>query len=90
MRIVAPHDLTVSITFTEETLFERTVTLDAGESTSGSFENPDTADSAGVRATLDDESPTTDSVRVGPGTGIRSITVTITEEIRVEILAVRT
>ncbi|MFC5279664.1 hypothetical protein ACFPM1_12980 [Halorubrum rubrum] len=84
------HEVTASVTFEGDSLFERTVALDAGESESGSFENPETVGSARVEATLEDGSPTTDPVRVGPGTGIRSITIRIPEREVVEIRAGRT
>jgi hypothetical protein len=84
------HELAVSIAFDEDSLFERTTTLDTDESTSGSFENPDSAGSASVEARLDEESPTTKSVRVGPGTGIRSVTISISETPEVGIWAGRT
>jgi hypothetical protein len=84
------NEITASVTLEEELLFEQTVTLEAGESTTRSFSNPDSTGSARVEAMLADGSPTTDSVRVGPGTGIRSLTIRISERKVIEIWAGRT
>ncbi|MFB6129614.1 MAG: hypothetical protein ABEJ28_02205 [Salinigranum sp.] len=84
------HELAVTIDFEGETIFEHAATLEAGESTGGSFENPKTAGSARVKTTLDDRPPTTESVGVGPATGIRSVNVTITENGDLLVQATRT
>lgn len=84
------HEITASVTFERELLFEQTVRLNPGASEDKSFKNPDTTGSASVEAMLRGRSPTTNSVRVGTGTGIRSITVRVSESEALEIWTGRT
>lgn len=86
----ASHRLAVTITFDGSTLLDRTVALDPGETASASFDNPDTAGEAQVTVRRSDGSQTSDAVRVGPGTGIRFVTVEVTADGEVRILAART
>jgi hypothetical protein len=70
-----PRRLSVTATFDGATLFEESVTLDPGASVAGEFENPETAGEARVVASLEEGASAETDVRVGPGTGIRSVTV---------------
>jgi len=75
----AQHRLAVTITFDGSTLVDRTATLDAGSAVETAFENPDSAGEATVDAELADGEATTSDVRVGPGTGIRDVTVRVSD-----------
>jgi hypothetical protein len=46
------HEITVSITFEREVLLEETATVEAGESTSRSFTNPETTGAASVETAV--------------------------------------
>jgi len=86
----ASHRLSVTVTFDETALVDVTERLAPGESAATQFENPPSAGPARVEAVLANDRSTSTDVRVGPGTGIRQISVRITPEGTVEAYGART
>jgi hypothetical protein len=84
------HELAITISFEESTLLDQSETLEPGDSIETTIQNPETAGSAQVTATLPNHNPATNDIRVGPGTGIRTINIEITADNSVSIFAGRT
>lgn len=84
------HELSVTISFEESTLLDQSETLEPDDSTETTIQNPETAGSAEVTATLSGNDPASNDIRVGPGTGIRTIDIEITEDNSLSIFAGRT
>jgi hypothetical protein len=86
----ASHRLSVTVTFDDTALVDVTERLAPGESTETQFENPASAGPSRVEAALANGRSTSTDVRVGPGTGIRHISVRITPDGTVEAYGART
>ena len=84
------HRLSVTVSFDRSTLFDETVTLAADGSARHTIENPETAGSATVLATLDGSGRARTEVRVGPGTGTRDVFVTVDADGHLSVYAGRT
>jgi len=82
--------ITVEIQFEVETLLEDTMTVEPSETATTAFENPDTAGEASVAATAATGVEASRTVRVGPGTGIRGITVVVGQDGSLRVGASRT
>jgi hypothetical protein len=86
----AARKITAQVRFDGEVLLDETTTVDPGETVNTSFENPNSAGEAAVTATSASGPETSKHVRVGPGTGIRSITIRAREGGSLRIVATRT
>lgn len=86
----AARKLTVTVEFSGETLIDETMTVEPGETADTSLENPDSAGEALVSATAATGAKTSSNIRVGPGTGIRYITVVAQQDGSLRIMATRT
>jgi hypothetical protein len=84
------HRLSVTISFENRVLVDKTVTLSADESSSTTFENPESAGSAVLEAELDTAERTRTEIRVGRGTGIRDVFVEISADGELTAFAGRT
>lgn len=86
----ATRKITVTVAYDGRTLLEQTMTVGPSERVGAPFENPDTAGEADVTVRSVAGRETSSSVRVGPGTGIRSITVVLSEDGTLSVRGTRT
>lgn len=86
----AARKITVRVSFDGTQLLDTTVTVESGETVNTHFKNPDNAGDARVIAKLAAGAESSKSIRVGPGTGIRYVTVVINQDESLRITAART
>jgi hypothetical protein len=72
-----PHTVTVSVTDAGTRYFDRRVTVPAGETTSGSFDNPESTVEATVSAQVESGPSAARSLQIGAGSGIRYIQIRV-------------
>jgi len=79
------HPVDVVVEFGEETLLDERFAIDPGEQEAAAFSNPDEAGDAVVSASVQDGESTERELRAGLGSGLHSVTVTVTEAGSVEV-----